>query len=897
MAHVARAMDVDETNPFDSLPLFHDVFFTIVPSPDFSEDARLKAERSLKDNGAQLIPFNASTNTVEPLNEITHIIAATSDFPQYDDALDRYIHVVKPSWIKHSLDKGKQSNPRQFSPDPKLIMSDVVMCCADIPEGDKEAIAGGCLAMGGLFSENLSKLTTHLIALSIDDERCQRAVLKNLSCKIVLPHWFDDCLRLGKRISETPYLLPNPEVLRKQEKPPAQRISRDVVGAASPHPINQLPSPSPSSDGPRQLDVFHKKSVMLSSDLGLGPELQKTLSDLISSGGGAVANKIEMADTYVCRYREGDDYVYASQHGMDVGNLAWLYFLITTNRWTSPLRRLLHYPVPRNGVPGFEKYIISVSNYSGEARAYLENLVKACGAEFTKTMHQNNTHLITAHEKSEKCEAAKDWNINVINHLWIEESYARYQVQSLSVKRYTHFPERINLGEVIGQTQLDRTVLEKNFYPRPKQTRKRAQESDDEVEQRVNNQNRTSARKSKRGDNDAQSTPVLPKFIDPGKENMTPCSRGANGPAKSNLHELAADVAPYDKKKKRKDGVRNSHERRSSMDEITTPYKQGSINGTTPASRGAKDKAMSRIHENAADIAQYEREKKRKGGVIHGKERRSLDTEELAPRGKKRQSTELEDEAATSDGGESCTIARVGKRAKSEQVTYKLVLTSYTRWQENPKAEASERNILRNLGIHLTDDTSKADILCAPKILRTPKFVCSIANAPYVVSSSFLDYCIKNKKVPDPEQYLLQDRETEDRLGFRLADALERAEANKHKLLDTWQIFCTEQVRGGFETFKQIIEANGGACLRYQGRTQMQVRKRKDVESQEETKETLYMLSGESPVERALWPKFRLMAEKADMIPVICKPDWLLNLAMSQEILWDDKWELGDEGT
>jgi len=80
-------------------------------------------------------------------------------------------------------------NPRQFSPDHNLFLSDIVISCADIPEGDKEAIAGGVLASGGMYSGPLSKLVTHLIALSEDDERCQLARKKNLKCKILLPHW------------------------------------------------------------------------------------------------------------------------------------------------------------------------------------------------------------------------------------------------------------------------------------------------------------------------------------------------------------------------------------------------------------------------------------------------------------------------------------------------------------------------------------------------------------------------------------------------------------------------------------------------------------------------------------------------------------------------------------
>ena len=99
------------------------------------------------------------------------------------------MHVVKPSWVDMSLQKGKLANPRQFSPDPSLFLAEVTVSCADIPEGDKEAIVGGVLAMGGQYSAPLSKLVTHLVALTVDSDKCEAVERKHLQCKIVLPHW------------------------------------------------------------------------------------------------------------------------------------------------------------------------------------------------------------------------------------------------------------------------------------------------------------------------------------------------------------------------------------------------------------------------------------------------------------------------------------------------------------------------------------------------------------------------------------------------------------------------------------------------------------------------------------------------------------------------------------
>jgi hypothetical protein len=99
------------------------------------------------------------------------------------------IHVVKPTWVDASLQSLKAKNPRAYSPDPALFMNDVIICCGDIPSGDKEAIEGGVLAMGGQTSPILSKAVTHLIALDVSDQRCQLAISKRLQLAMVLPHW------------------------------------------------------------------------------------------------------------------------------------------------------------------------------------------------------------------------------------------------------------------------------------------------------------------------------------------------------------------------------------------------------------------------------------------------------------------------------------------------------------------------------------------------------------------------------------------------------------------------------------------------------------------------------------------------------------------------------------
>lgn len=513
------------------------------------------------------------------LDRLTHVISSTSDFPDYHACSDALIPVVKPIWIDHSLAKDKLSQPRQYSPDSRLFMSDIVVCVSGLPDGDADAIAGGVIAMGGMFSRKLTNQITHIITIEYNSELCKNARNKGLHVKVVLPHWVDDCLKLGRKIDEHPYTLPNPEILQQpMDKAPSAKRKTQVEGATNFDPAKQIPT----SGIPRKLEkVFKKKIVLLADDLGISPYLRGVLDGIITGSGGKLTESVSKANMYIGKYRDGHNYKVASRLGKDVGNLTWLYYLIQTDEWTSPMRRLLHYPIPKEALPGFHKLKISLSNYSGDARTYLENLIIATGAECTKTLKQDNTHLITAHGMSEKCAAAKDWGIDIVNHLWLEESYAKWRKQSVTNSRYIHFPSRTNLSDVVGSTQLDRTVLEQNFF------------ADIDVEMaddqqpgpmRQMSQNTTKASREREKGSDSGEhepekfrTPAPSKFIAMGKENITPSttnSRKSKEVASALLHAMTPDILLYEKERKRVGGVIHGGRRKNDEDRIPVNRKR-----------------------------------------------------------------------------------------------------------------------------------------------------------------------------------------------------------------------------------------------------------------------------------------------------------------------------------
>lgn len=113
----------------------------------------------------------------------------TIDFPQYTEAQAMMIPVVTDSWVHLCLAKSRPAPIRPFSPDPRMIFSSVTLTCAGLPTLDKEAIIGATAALGGVDSPALTRLTTHICALSDDDPVCQEAKASGHRAKIVLPHW------------------------------------------------------------------------------------------------------------------------------------------------------------------------------------------------------------------------------------------------------------------------------------------------------------------------------------------------------------------------------------------------------------------------------------------------------------------------------------------------------------------------------------------------------------------------------------------------------------------------------------------------------------------------------------------------------------------------------------
>lgn len=195
---------------------------------------------------------------------------------------------------------------------------------------------------------------------------------------------------------------------------------------------------------------------------------------------------------------------------------------------------------------------------------------------------------------------------------------------------------------------------------------------------------------------------------------------------------------------------------------------------------------------------------------------------------------------------------------------------------------------LRQMGIQLVQETNPCDYLAAPQIIRTIKFLRTLSLGPDVINSTFLDKCLEAGERPNVEDFKLKDKVNEAKYGIKIEQSVKKARENKGRLMFGLPIYCTGDIKHGPDSYRPIAEANGAIFKVLKARSASTI-KPTDPEEDEGGQEPVYLLTSNSESERGLWPKFEKMAEKGNMEPRIVAADWLLYVAMRQELEFDEK--------
>ncbi|EED79969.1 predicted protein [Postia placenta Mad-698-R] len=404
---------------------------------------------------------SAGATTVS-LNDptLTHFI--TMSLP-LDDSLEviqteSQAVLVTPTWVERSRILGSPQIAEYYSPDPALLFSGVTATANDLSAQDCELLSAAISALGGQWRMALTKDVTHVFTLTTGSVKYATAMAHRemTGMVVVVPHWFEDSVRLGVRGLPTKgYEWPEPAVFRghadldkegtayeRNRKIPAEKKAYFETALVEGHDLPPTRAPPHN--------VWEGRRVLLSTSLGLSEGQRKAHEADIQREGGIVveletlqsgsakeiayeeAEKVAECDILVTRYRTGKAFVEAFKAKKTIGSLTWLCG-----------GRLL-------------QKIITVTNYSGKHRDYLKKLILTMGAEFTPSIKQLVlcTDLTrtkpTSSLSGTKTQKATSWSIPVVNHKWLEDCFAQWRNLTPAQEKYIKFPPRVDFSELLA---------------------------------------------------------------------------------------------------------------------------------------------------------------------------------------------------------------------------------------------------------------------------------------------------------------------------------------------------------------------------------------------------------------------------------------------------------------
>lgn len=276
---------------------------------------------------------------------------------------------------------------------------------------------------------------THLVCYSNESTACQK--LQTQGIKIIKPSFFDDSFRLRGKCVEQHYLFDNT------------------------HHVNSTSTkPSKAKKPGIQSEFLMGHLVCFDNSVQLKHELTKQCT---ASGASACEEFSHAVSIYITDTIEIHEYIRVNTFDIVLQYLDWndrMDDRATRNRkvYISIFACIifcnlnLTKPKPQTPIPQACAFTIGISGYSGQARRNIKKMAQRIGCTVTDTLTMKNTHLICCVPSGAKFAKAIQWNLHVVNHLWLEETYGSWVMQKEARPSYSHFPP--GLDEMVNMIVL-----------------------------------------------------------------------------------------------------------------------------------------------------------------------------------------------------------------------------------------------------------------------------------------------------------------------------------------------------------------------------------------------------------------------------------------------------------
>jgi hypothetical protein len=313
-----------------------------------------------------------------------------------------------------------------------------VTVATNIPLPDRNRLFAFILEFGGQVRPDLTADTTHLVTLQPNGEKYSYVAKYGQAMGIValLPHYFDDLMKLRKRMSEDVYRFPDPLLIRVD---PVDQLN------AAPRKTHQpiIPQTPPRVKALQGLTFFIEHGVEVS---------RRELIRLTELGADATAENNAAVDCVIAANR-GKVYKDAVEQDKSAGSVEWLRSMVVGETWLDPESHASFAPppTPQQITPKIRDIKATITNYTGKARDDIRRLLIAMGANYVPHLTASADLLISCFPSGQKVVKAREWNVTVVNHLWVEQTYLKMQYQAPTRPEFITYCH--NLPEMVDKTR------------------------------------------------------------------------------------------------------------------------------------------------------------------------------------------------------------------------------------------------------------------------------------------------------------------------------------------------------------------------------------------------------------------------------------------------------------
>ncbi|GAV52646.1 hypothetical protein ZYGR_0AG06370 [Zygosaccharomyces rouxii] len=390
-------------------------------------------------------------NDVTEGNTVHFIISEDINFPFYRVAsVDFLIPVVRPDWIYTCIENRKHARTSLFSPDPRHIFKEFQIYVSRHSFNNSEYLfyTEAVHALGGTCVDFLSNKTTHLVTKDPHDPGIL-AVLnfgKVEPMKFVYPTWI---IQSFKQISVAPE--------------DAHKISPNDSDSSSRSKLEDIWGRLNDIDFKVTSNIWENHSFIIGMDISLNRDLYSTLIEFLQANGGTVHRHLDesdiaktKADCYIGKSVSSREYEVAEKKKLHLGNLIWIFYMWSLNKFSPPMDKLIFSPFKRKLLET-NQLITAYTNFFGQQRFYIQRLVNALGGFTTSELSRRNTHLLCRFPFGKKFETAKKWGDKCVitNYLWLEECYRQSTRLDPLKPCFQKLPVEGGLHRTLGQMKWD----------------------------------------------------------------------------------------------------------------------------------------------------------------------------------------------------------------------------------------------------------------------------------------------------------------------------------------------------------------------------------------------------------------------------------------------------------